>query len=76
MTQAAWLLLALAGAVAVVDWIAVVHQHRRVRWATKPAVMLLLVAVAFALTPRSPAQREIFVGALFLSLLGDVFLLG
>ena len=76
MTQGAWLLLALAAAVAVVDWIAVVHGTRRVRWATKPAVMLLLVAVALALRPLNGFQRDIFIAALFLSLLGDVFLLG
>jgi uncharacterized membrane protein YhhN len=75
MTQAAWLLLALAAAVAVIDWIGVVHEHRRLRWVTKPAVMLLLVGVALALQPASPSQRAIFVAALFLSLLGDVFLL-
>jgi uncharacterized membrane protein YhhN len=75
MTQAAWLLLALAAAVAVFDWIAVVHERRRVRWVTKPLVMLLLVGVALALQPVSASQRAIFVAALFLSLLGDLLLL-
>jgi len=76
MTQAAWLLLALAAAVAVVDWIAVVHERRPLRWLTKPAVMVLLTGVALTLRPVSESQRDIFVAALFLSLLGDVLLLG
>jgi uncharacterized membrane protein YhhN len=76
VTQGSWLLLALAAAVAVFDWIAVVHERRRVRWITKPAVMLLLIGVALALRPVNVSQREIFVAALFLSLLGDGFLLG
>lgn len=75
MTQAAWLLVALTAAVALAEWVAVSRGWTRVRWATKPAVMLLLVAVALALHPLNVPQRDVFVGALFLSLLGDVFLL-
>jgi uncharacterized membrane protein YhhN len=75
MTQVAWVLLALAGGFAVVDWIGVVHHDRRLRLVAKPAVMILLAAVALSLQPSSGAQRDIFVAALFLCLLGDVFLL-
>ena len=75
MTQLAWLLLALAAATAVVDWLGVVHHHPRLRWAAKPLVMVWLIAVALALDPVSGAQRAFFVAALSLSLVGDVFLL-
>jgi uncharacterized membrane protein YhhN len=75
MTQLAWLLLALAAGIAVTDWIAVVHDNLRVRWLAKPGTIVLLLAVAFALHPASGSQRDVFAGALFLSLIGDVYLL-
>ena len=75
MTQLAWLLLALAAGLAVTDWIAVTHGNPRLRRIAKPGAILLLIAVAFALHPASAAQRDVFAGALFLSLIGDVYLL-
>lgn len=75
MTQAAWLLLALAATFAVIDWIGVVHDDRRLRWIGKPGAILLLIGVALALQPASGSQRSIFVAALFLSFLGDLQLL-
>jgi uncharacterized membrane protein YhhN len=75
MTQLAWLLLALAAATAVVDWLGVVHHVRRLRWVAKPLVIVFLVGVALALRPVSESQRAIWIGALFLSMVGDLFLL-
>jgi uncharacterized membrane protein YhhN len=75
MTRAAWLLLALAAAFAVIDWIGVVHVDRRLRWIGKPGAILLLIGVALALQPVSSGQRSIFVAALFLSFLGDLQLM-
>jgi uncharacterized membrane protein YhhN len=75
MTQIAWLLFATAICFAIVDWLAVVHQHRRLRWVSKPGTILLLAGVALTLHPASDAQRYLFVSALLLSLAGDVLLL-
>ena len=75
MTQLAWLLLTLAAGSSVTDWIAVTHSNSRLRWVSKPGVIVLLLGVALALHPASTAQRDVFAGALFLSLVGDVYLL-
>ena len=75
MNEFAWLLLALTAAVAVVDWIAVVHSNARVEYAAKPLVMVGLIAVAFAVAPVSGLQRWFVVGALVLGLASDVFLM-
>ena len=75
MTRFAWVLLALAAAFAVIDWIGVAHDDLRLRWVGKPGVIVLLAGVAVALHPASEAQRVIFVAALLLSLGGDVLLL-
>lgn len=75
MTQLALVLLAVAAGAAVVDWIGVVHSNARVRAVAKPAVIVLLIAVAVALRPHSEIQRQLFVMALLLSLAGDVLLL-
>ena len=75
MTLVAWLALAVAIAVAVVDWFAVAHANLRLRWASKPGTILVLVVVALALNPTSNPQRYAFVVALLLSLVGDVALL-
>jgi uncharacterized membrane protein YhhN len=75
MSPVAWVLLALAGGFAILDWLGVVHSDRRLRGIGKPATILLLMAVALALNPVSQAQRNVFVAALFLSLFGDVYLL-
>ncbi|GAC1652942.1 MAG: hypothetical protein NVS9B1_01280 [Candidatus Dormibacteraceae bacterium] len=75
MTQLALVLLAVAAGAAIVDWIGVVHSNARVRAVAKPAVIVLLIAVALALRPHSEIQRRLFVVALLLSLAGDVLLL-
>jgi uncharacterized membrane protein YhhN len=77
MTTTACVLLAVAGALAVGDWIAVAPSvaARRVEYALKPATMVALIGVAFALRPEHDAQRALFVAGLVLSLAGDVFLM-
>lgn len=75
MTVTAWVLLAAAGVVAVVDWIAVATRVKAVEYVAKPATLALLVAVAVALEPHHGDRRAWFVAALVLSLAGDVFLM-
>jgi uncharacterized membrane protein YhhN len=75
MTATAWFLLVLAGAAAVVDWLAVARRPTRVEHVAKPLVMVLLIALALVLEPADAGQRGWFVAALVLSLAGDVFLL-
>jgi len=59
----------------VADWVAVVVSSKPLEYATKPGVMMGLVAVALAVHPISNAERWFFVGALALGLLSDVFLM-
>jgi len=77
LTAAAWALLAVAGAAAFGDWIAVAPgvRSRGAEYILKPAAVLALIAVAFSLHPRDGAQRVAFLVALVLSLAGDVFLM-
>ena len=75
MTASAFLLLALALAVAVADWIAVDRGSRLGEYVCKPAVMVVLIAAVLAMDPRDPGMQAWFVAALALSLLGDVFLM-
>jgi uncharacterized membrane protein YhhN len=77
MTTLAWLFLAIAGALAVADWIVVTPGRRdnRLEYLLKPGTMVALIVVAIALEPESAAQRSWFVAALILSLAGDVFLM-
>ncbi|MGK2949970.1 MAG: lysoplasmalogenase [Acidimicrobiales bacterium] len=81
MTGAAFLLLALALTVAVVDWIAVSRDNRPLEYVCKPLTMLLLIGVTLALDPSDAlgasgdAVRAWFVVALVLCLLGDVLLM-
>jgi len=75
VNTAAWLVLAVTAAVAVVDWIAVVHSSTRLEYAAKPLVMAGLIAVALVLDPVSPLERDLFLIALALGLVSDVFLM-
>lgn len=74
MTPAAAGLLALAAVGAALDWAAKARGWRT-RPMTKAAVIALLVGVALALQPVVPAQRGWVLGALALSLVGDLALL-
>jgi uncharacterized membrane protein YhhN len=77
VNAAAWVLLALAGAAAVADWVAVVRrpEGRALEYVAKPLTLIVLIGVAVALDPENGAQRGWFVAALVLCLAGDVFLM-
>ena len=73
-----WILMALAGAAAVVDWVAVGSGNRRLEYAAKPAVLGALVAAATVLPLDHTdlvARRWWFVAALACCLVGDVLLM-
>jgi uncharacterized membrane protein YhhN len=69
------LLLVLMLTVAVVDWIAVHLQNKRLEYLAKPATMVFLIAAVLAMDTPSTTARTCFVVALAFSLLGDVFLM-
>ena len=75
MTDLAWLLFDAAAVFAAADWIAVALRNKKLEFVCKPAVILLLLAVAFAVEPRHELQRWAFVAALGFSLAGDVLLM-
>lgn len=75
MTPAATVLLVATGAVAVACWFAVVRSLRALEYATKPGVMVGLIAVALTIHPANTTQRALFVVALVLGLVSDVFLM-
>jgi uncharacterized membrane protein YhhN len=75
MTTAAWVLLAIAAAFAVGNWIAVARASKPLEYVCKPATLVFLIAVAVAVDPVHGDTRTWFVVALVLSLLGDVFLM-
>lgn len=75
MTTGALLLLGIAGVFAVADWLAVGKRSKTAEYVAKPATLLALIGVAVLLEPVDDAQRIWFVGALALSLAGDVFLM-
>jgi len=68
-------LLAVAGVIAVVDWIAVAVDNRKLEYVAKPLTMVALLGYAVALDPTVEASRWWFVVALVFSLGGDVFLM-
>jgi uncharacterized membrane protein YhhN len=69
--------LAVAGALALADWIAVSPgvASKRAEYVLKPATMIPLIAAALLLDPERDAQRAWFVIALVFSLAGDTFLM-
>ena len=75
MTSTATALLVATGVVAVACWISVVRPLPTLEYATKPGVMVGLIAVALTLNPVSATQRWLFVAALVLGLVSDVFLM-
>lgn len=77
MTATAWALVAVAGGLAVGDWIAVAPgSHRKsAEYVLKPATMVALIGAAIALDPEHDGQRAFFFAGLLLSLAGDVFLM-
>jgi uncharacterized membrane protein YhhN len=75
VTASAFLLLAVALAAAVIDWVAVRHGNRGIEYICKPATLGLLTLAALALDPRDTTMRAWFVVALLASLAGDVLLM-
>lgn len=75
LTGTAGVLLGLAAVAAVVNWIGVARDDRRLVYGAKPATLALLVGAAVALTPDDGTVRAWFVAGLVLSLAGDVFLM-
>ena len=73
MTLAVWLVV--VGLVAAADWVAVWRRPSPQETWLKPLVLVLLILTALAIDPNDDGQRAWFVGALVLSLAGDVFLL-
>jgi len=73
-----WILIGVAAVAALVDWVAVARDDRRLEWAAKPAVLAALT-VAAAVLPADHtdlvARRWWFVAALACSLVGDVLLM-
>ena len=66
---------ALAAVAAAGDLVSVLRHLKRLEYATKPTVMVLLIAAALLLHPASQGERAFFVIALILGLAGDVFLM-
>jgi alkenylglycerophosphocholine/alkenylglycerophosphoethanolamine hydrolase len=75
MNLPAWGAFALATVASAGDLVSILRHDKRLEYATKPAVMVLLIAAAVLLHPASQGQRALFVVALVLGLAGDVFLM-
>jgi len=75
MTTPAWVLLGVAAALAVGNWVAVATGRKSLEYACKPGALAALVGVALTLNPTHGDMRAWFVVALVLSLAGDVFLM-
>jgi uncharacterized membrane protein YhhN len=71
----AFVLLGAALVTAVIDWVAVVDKDTKLEHWCKPGVIVLLIALTFALDPESDVMRTWFLAALLFSLAGDVFLM-
>ena len=67
--------LALAAIASAGDLTSILRRDRRLEFATKPAVMVLLIVAALLLRPASQGERALFVVALVLGLAGDLFLM-
>jgi alkenylglycerophosphocholine hydrolase len=71
----AWAAVALAAAASFGDLVSILRHVKRLEYATKPTVMIFLIAAALLLHPASQGERALFVVALVLGLAGDVFLM-
>jgi len=68
-------LVAVALGLAMCDWVAVATNARRAEYFFKPATMIPLIVAAATMECTRPEQRNWFVVALVLSMLGDIFLM-
>jgi uncharacterized membrane protein YhhN len=77
VTAPSIVLFAAAAFLAVGDWVARLRRDSRLEYICKPATLLALIGVAVVLSPGPDvgAKRWWFVGALALSVLGDVLLM-
>jgi alkenylglycerophosphocholine/alkenylglycerophosphoethanolamine hydrolase len=71
----AWGAFGLAAVASLGDLVSILRHIKRLEYATKPAVMIALIAAALLLQPASQGERALFVVALILGLAGDVFLM-
>jgi uncharacterized membrane protein YhhN len=71
----AWTAFGLAAVAGLGDLVSILRHIKRLEYATKPTVMILLIAAALLLHPASQGERALFVVALILGLAGDVFLM-
>ncbi|MCU1483896.1 MAG: putative rane protein, partial [Actinomycetia bacterium] len=76
MTALSWVALAVAAVAAGTDWWSVARGDKRVEYVAKPLAMLALLVVAASIdVAEYHGPQPWFVGALALSLVGDVFLM-
>jgi uncharacterized membrane protein YhhN len=75
MNAGAFLFLAIAVAIAVLDWVAVAIGNRFMEYILKPLTMVALVCVAVSIDPTSDNARWLLVIGLVLSMAGDIFLM-
>ena len=75
MTVLAGVLLGVASAFAVGDWVAIATASTRLEYVCKPGATAALVGVAATLDAAHGDTRAWFVAALVLCLAGDVFLM-
>jgi uncharacterized membrane protein YhhN len=71
----AWAAFTLAALASAGDLTAILRRNKRLEYATKPTVMVLLIAAALLIHPGSQGERALFVAALVLGLAGDVLLM-
>jgi uncharacterized membrane protein YhhN len=75
VTTGAWAFLGVGGVFAVGDWIAVDRGTRRLELVCKPLTTAALIGCAVAIDPQYSDRRSWFVAALWLCLVGDIFLM-
>jgi alkenylglycerophosphocholine hydrolase len=75
MNLPAWGAFGLAAIASAGDLLSILRHDKRLEYATKPAVMVLLIGAAVLLHPASQGERALFVVALMLGLVGDAFLM-
>jgi alkenylglycerophosphocholine hydrolase len=75
MNAPAWSAFALAALASAGDLTAILRHNKRLEYATKPTVMVLLIAAALLMHPANEGERALFVVALVLGLAGDVLLM-